>query len=189
MGSKDDPPGHLAAFLVEFGAESDRAAVILGAAKLDILLYQVLQRFLLPTPTSEDRLLEGESALGTFSARINAAYRMGLIDAALARALHLVRKIRNAFAHETAAGDLSTGPYQDRVRELVAPLRSDEGFESGRDLPGIKHTRGASRNFRVALAIICTRLDFLLGYVKPLSRDRAMPLVIPKKPATAKGSD
>lgn len=46
-------------FVTEFSGESDRAAVILGAAKLDYLLYQILQKYLIPNASGRDELLEG----------------------------------------------------------------------------------------------------------------------------------
>ena len=118
----------LMAFLGDFLKESDRAAVVVGAAKLDILLRQLLQRFLLPSTGSSDELLDTERPLGTFSARIHACYRLGLIDAEMTRALHLVRRIRNEFAHETSAVDLSSGSYADRIRDLISPLKTLEIF-------------------------------------------------------------
>ena len=39
-------------FLDKFKEESDRAVVIVGVAKLDSLLYQILKKALLPSPTS-----------------------------------------------------------------------------------------------------------------------------------------
>ena len=41
-------------FIEEFRRESDRAAVVLGAAKLDLLLYQLFQAVLLPCAASKD---------------------------------------------------------------------------------------------------------------------------------------
>ena len=53
------------AFLNDFLKESDRAAVVVGAAKLGILLRQLLQRFLLPATGSSDELIDTERSLGT----------------------------------------------------------------------------------------------------------------------------
>ena len=102
-------------FVEEFRDESDRAAVVLGAAKLDLVLYQILQAYLLPTTTGKDELLDGDSPLGTFSSKINISYRLGLLASSFARALHLVRKIRNAFAHDVSGCSLTTGAHSDRV--------------------------------------------------------------------------
>src|SRR5688572_21694479 len=85
-------------FIDEFKSESDRAAVILGAAKLDLLLYQLIQGVLVPSTSKVDELLDGDSPLGTFSSRITIAHRLKLIDDNFCRALNLIRKIRNSFA-------------------------------------------------------------------------------------------
>ena len=110
-------------FKEEFKKETDRAAVILAAAKIDELLRLALIKRLAPSPTARDNLLEPEGSLGSFRARIDIAYRLNLIDSAFVRALHLVRKIRNDFAHESSGASLSSGSHADRVRELALPWR------------------------------------------------------------------
>ena len=180
----------LVRFISEFSQESDRAAVILGAAKVDILLTQLLQRFLLPAPSGTDELLEAENALGTLSSRINAAYRMGLIDAGLSKALHLsCRKIRNSFAHETHSGSLSAGSHRDRIRELIAPFRDYTQFEKLSEYKQFGDSEGPSRDFRVALAVALGGLQNALRKVEPLTGDRAIGFVPPKwKPVVKKGA-
>lgn len=154
-------------FIDAFKGESDRAAVILGAAKLDLLLYQVLQQFLAPITGNKDELLDGDSPLGTFSARIMLSNRLGLIDNEFTRSLQFIRKIRNAFAHEVSGCTLSSGAHRDRVRELVAQFRHKNAFIVIR-----KHAFGGkdepSENFRTALAILVGRLDLLLNLIEPI---------------------
>jgi hypothetical protein len=108
-------------FKDEFSKESDRAAVILAAAKIDELLRLAIIKRLAPSPTNRDDLLEPEGPLGTLRSRIDIAYRLNLIDSAFARALHLIRRIRNNFAHELSGASLSSGAHSDRVRELALP--------------------------------------------------------------------
>lgn len=87
-------------FAKEFKTESDRAAVILGASKLDQLLGMTLEKHLLPCTTSTDQLFSNNGPLGNFSSKIDFSYRLGLIDNQFCNSLHLVRRIRNSFAHE-----------------------------------------------------------------------------------------
>ena len=145
-------------FMKKFSDESDRAAVILGAAQLDILLYQLLQGFMLPPPSSNDNLLDSDRSLGTFSARIDTAYRLCLIDAGICRALHLIRKIRNGFAHETGSTSLEIGSHRDRIRELATPLLSNDQFQKFHDSKNIGEHEGSYRLFRACLGVICGRL-------------------------------
>ena len=114
------------AFIAEFKNESDRAAVILGAAKIDVMLYQLLQNTLRPSTAKNDELLDGDSPLATFSARISLCHRLGLIDDNFCRALHMIRKIETLLLMKSAAS--ASTPAHDRIRELVGPLRGNRAF-------------------------------------------------------------
>ena len=164
-------------FVNEFSSESDRAAVVLGAAKLDLVLYQLLQAFLLPSGHGKDELLDGDSALGTFSAKINIAHRLGLIDAAYARSLHMVRKIRNAFAHEVSGCSLTIGAHSDRVRELSLPFRHF-GFYPILKNEFFPDKEGSGADFRTTLAIMVVRLEKLLVGIEMITNYQMKPLVV-----------
>lgn len=166
-------------FVEEFRRESDRAAVILGAARLDAILYQIIQKRLVPSTTGTDELLDGDAPLGTFSSRINLTYRLGIIDAHFARALHLVRKIRNAFAHELSSSSLDSGSHRDRVRELVAPFRSAGGFGVFRRA-FFEAEEGISIDFRCTLAVMAARLEAIFEKTDPLDQLGVWTLVPPE---------
>jgi hypothetical protein len=165
-------------FITEFKNESDRAAVILGAAKLDLLLFQIIQQFLLPMTGTKDELLDGDSALGTFSAKIHLVNRLGLIDAEFTRALHFIRKIRNSFAHEVSGCTLSSGGHSDRVKELVAQMKHTNAFIDARE----KFFGGkdeAPANFRTGLAFLVARLEFLLNHIVTIDSSVAISIYSP----------
>jgi hypothetical protein len=155
----------LIAFVRDFCNESDRAAVILGAAKIDAILGELLRRILLPNPTNHDDLFDGDGPIGTFSAKIHLAYRLGIIDAAFARALHIVRRIRNDFAHDLASSSLDSGPHLDRVKQLVAPFQP-YGFSAIVEGLRVDHKEGthdARVRFSAVLANIIVGLDGALA--------------------------
>jgi len=116
-------------FKANFSSESDRACVVLIAARLDELLHQALSAYLLPPPTRDDNLLDSDRALGTFSARIDASYRLGFMDSESCRALHLLRRVRNEFAHETSDSSLEKSPHRERIHQLAAPLAHIPQFQ------------------------------------------------------------
>jgi DNA-binding MltR family transcriptional regulator len=155
-------------------AESDRAAVILGASNLEQLLYQILQKYLLPYASAGDDLFDGDGPLSSFRVKIDLSYRLGLIDDACSRSLHLIRKIRNDFAHEGSQGTLSTGRHRDRVKSLTAKFEDltpyqdiKEGFLGGREAT-------PSDEFRIIVSFLPVYLTLVLNMLTPLT-----PLDIP----------
>lgn len=103
----------------EFVKESDRAAVILTAAMIDDAIAQLLRISLVASPTREDPLFDSPNApLGNLSARIDFAFRCGLISRRLCRDLHIIRAIRNAFAHNVSGCTFEEPAVRSRVMEL-----------------------------------------------------------------------
>lgn len=176
------------AFVDEFKGESDRAAVIIGTAKLDYSLYQILTKFLIPGVSNSDELLEGDSPLSTFSSRINVCYRLGIIDAKFARALHLTRRIRNSFAHEVSGGRLDLGPHRDRVRELIAPFCQTAAFKDFRKL-WMHDKTGAVADFFTILALMIARLEGIFRHLPPLSQTDASTLIPSEYKTVLKDTD
>lgn len=104
----------------EFEKESDRAAVILTGSLFDNALAQLLRVSLVACPTSNDDLLEGANApISTFSSRINACYRLGLISRQMCRDLHLVRSIRNSFAHHVSDCSFEDTAVRSKILEIA----------------------------------------------------------------------
>jgi DNA-binding MltR family transcriptional regulator len=81
-------------------SESTRAKVVLSACYLEELLGQLLLVVLAKNTDREDPLFDGPTApLGNFSAKIEFAYRLAVISKENRTSLHLIRRIRNRFAH------------------------------------------------------------------------------------------
>lgn len=169
LGSREeDIASAIFAFIEEFKRESDRAAVILIAARVEYLLGELLGRFLLPNTRSSDELLDVDRPLGTFSSRIDAAYRLNLIDGEFARALHILRRMRNSFAHTTAGGSLTNGPNRDRVTEFVAPFSGVPQFHDAR-AETFKDKSPAAAGFYAAAALVVANLEVGCAYVPRVS--------------------
>ena len=164
------------AFVAEYRSESDRAAVVLGAAKLDYLLYQILTKHLLPNAGSRDDLFDSDGPLSTFSAKIHLTHRLGVIDSGFARALHLLRRIRNSFAHEISGCHLDSGAHRDRVRELVAPFESLQLYVKFRQ-SFIGGETGSRGDFDTILGILALRLEDIHERIQPIPPGSAQPLL------------
>ncbi|AUN03425.1 hypothetical protein RSJ19_11040 [Clostridium botulinum] len=106
-------------FLKEFKNESDRACVILSAAMIENELESLLKKKLVSSSKKTDNLFDNAtSALGTFSSKIDMAYRLGLISKNLCRDIHIIRKIRNQFAHDIYDCNFNNTVIIDKVKEL-----------------------------------------------------------------------
>jgi DNA-binding MltR family transcriptional regulator len=115
----------LRAFVEEYATESDRAAGILVGVGLDGRMEDLLRAHLVAWPKLGERLLGENRPLGSFSARIDVAYALGLLPDTEWRNLHALRKIRNFCAHRPSVS--FTDPP---IRQLAAGLRS-MGAEPG----------------------------------------------------------
>jgi mannitol operon repressor len=125
--------GSLAQFLNELHDETDRGAAVLGAAFLEEYLQRLIKAFLVDHSKSSD-LFDGASPpLGTLSAKIAAAFAMGLVTADERQELDLIRKIRNEFAHE-----LEGLSFED---DLICNLCNKLKFPEKLGLPGIRAPR------------------------------------------------
>jgi DNA-binding MltR family transcriptional regulator len=111
-------PPEFSSFLDDFQKESDRAAAVLGAAYLDERLEQLLRSVFVGTPRFVEELLTGQGGLATFSARISIAYATGLITLPVAQDLHLIRRIRNDFAHARTRVTFASVTVAQRVDKI-----------------------------------------------------------------------
>ncbi len=153
------PEDRFVEFLKEFINESDRAAVVLGAARIDLLLKQLIEKGLLSRiKERQDGLLDGP--LWPLGARVMMAYRLGLIDEEFRRAIDLIRKIRNPFAHYPDQ-HLDNESHCDRVRTLCIPYQELKIFSEGvKIITQLKpEMTEIAAMFRVALALMIVRLE------------------------------
>lgn len=173
----DEFLNELIVFSQEFGGETDRAFVILGAAKLELLLQQILLKKLLAHPGGNDELFDGDAPLSTFNAKINMSYRLGLIGAEFARALHLVRRIRNSFAHELSGATLNSGPHRDRISELSRLFDNTWIIGTMKGYREFARESDASATFSAILYLLMSRLQQAIYRCDTLPSDKAMPLI------------
>ena len=101
-------------------SESDRGAVILAGSILDLVLEKLIVSFLLPPVKKEDKLISGAYApLGSFAAKIEMSYRLGLIKPQVLKQLQLFKSIRNDFAHRITDAELSSQENKSRMQEIL----------------------------------------------------------------------
>ena len=79
---------------------SDRHFALSFAIELEnTLRYAITAVLPRKDRTIIDKMVEQDGVLGTFSRKIDLGYALGLYDAQRHKELHIIRNIRNAFAH------------------------------------------------------------------------------------------
>ena len=136
----------LAKFIDELRRETDRGLPLVGAALIDDRLTETLRSFFCKVPSTAKLLDDSNAPLGTFSARTEACYSLGLIDEFEYNEIGLIRKVRNEFAHAKHGMSFST----QRVEGLCSSLKSDLPEEAGYP---IKDPRFRFTNAVIVLAL------------------------------------
>jgi len=149
-------------FADDFLRESlPRTIVIVGASKIDDLLMQILNIFLLPKKSKsndQDELLEGDRPLGTFSSRIKITYRLGLLDDSLYEILEIIRNIRNSSAHKLTF-DIRKSPTREQISNLSSKVVKRKSFK----LTKVRYFLGEFSNqhdeIKCILLTVCVLLE------------------------------
>lgn len=114
--------------IAKVGAESERGMTVLVAAELDRVLEAVLKSYLAPDRARDDLFEGGSPPLGIFSAKINLARALHLIRDDEYELLHLIRRIRNEFAHnpDVAFSDKRISSWLNGIpeRETMSDAKS-----------------------------------------------------------------
>ena len=79
--------------------ESDRGCALMAAAFIEDKLEKLLESYFIENEKVCKQLLKANGALATFSSKIDLTFLLGLIPKNVFNDLHILRKIRNEFAH------------------------------------------------------------------------------------------
>lgn len=111
-------------FFDELSRESDRATAILAAAWIDRLLQLRLQElFAHGNSKARAQLFDANGPFATFGSKIAAAYCIGWLDADVHHDLGLIRRIRNAFAHQIHGLSMDSPEIRSLVDSFRVPQR------------------------------------------------------------------
>ncbi|MEN3756124.1 hypothetical protein ABDZ57_04750 [Aeromonas veronii] len=108
--------------------ESDRGAVLIAAAMLELGLEKLLVAKLLPSTSSKDTLFDNNGALGTFSSKIEMSYRLGLITFKQKNMFNIFRRIRNEFAHSANAITLVEPSIRSKLNAAIEGHPAKKAF-------------------------------------------------------------
>jgi DNA-binding MltR family transcriptional regulator len=145
--------------------ETDRGAVLMAAAFLDDKLKELIERRLVQDKKVSKRAFEFNGPIGTFSARIDCAYLLGILPKNAQKDFHTIRAIRNKFAHQAAALT-----YEDEgVKKLCDKLM----------FHGVKDAASGGSKFRRSVMGLLTYIS--LAFEKMVAIEAAEDYEIPDR--------
>lgn len=152
QGIISDNVGDMAEMLMD---ESDRGVVvILGSLIEDILLDELVERFVPLEGKDRKNLVRAGGPLSSFDHRIKIAQAMGLIDADMVDTLQIVKAMRNACAHSRRDINFQT----DELRNTLSLLFHEEISDVIRKSGPKRDTLYFRYLFIVAFVVITSRL-------------------------------
>jgi DNA-binding MltR family transcriptional regulator len=127
----------------EIDRQEDRAAAIIASAYVEDRLALAIKARLIADIQVTNPMFNGDGPLATFSVKINMAYLLGLITKRQRETLHIIKKIRNLFAH-----DLSPLTFTSQnIQALCRNLHHDDNIASLRQLMGVMAQQNPKINF------------------------------------------
>ena len=103
--------------------ESDRGCALMAAAYLDDNLKALIQSGLVDDTHVAGKIIGTSGPLGTFSSRIDMCYLLGYVSSEAHRDLHLIRKIRNEFGHNSKQISFNSDSIKNRCFEIYHKFR------------------------------------------------------------------
>jgi DNA-binding MltR family transcriptional regulator len=177
-------------FSVPLEKESVRGSAIICATINEESLSMIIKAKLAPSLKKDDELFEGAYApLGNFSAKIDFAYRIGLIDLNDRLSFHIIRKIRNEFAHSLGELTFESDVIINLVKELfklnnrllhVFGSVAKEAYKNKGELPeDLESEPGSDFIFK---ALGWRRVYEMIGSTLAATTRVLCPIIIPIKP-------
>ncbi len=107
MTFTDDALKRSETLVLELNSQTDRGAAIVGVAWVEEELEAAIRSFLNDDRKAWDRLFGRSGPLSTLSAKIDLARLLGMCSKVITSDLHILREVRNDFAHAITARDHS----------------------------------------------------------------------------------
>lgn len=118
--------GHLVGLIMKMDNASESALAILASVELERILHRILETYLLPKSAENiNDLLSSNGSCGTFFAQIELAYRLGIIPKEITHDLHIVRDMRNCFAHGVHEMSFESDQVKNKLFKLAKSQEKD----------------------------------------------------------------
>ncbi len=125
---------HHDSFRTSIKGETDRGTALVTAAFLEQCLETILRALFDANKRkkkSVEPLFEGFGPLSSFSGKISLSYSFSLISDAMEHDLHIIRKIRNEFAHSIVTKNFA----DSKIGQMVSSMKSCASYWKGPGAP------------------------------------------------------
>jgi len=109
------------ATVMEIEEQGDRTAAIMAGGYLEDFLAMSVKKLLVDDAKIIDGFFTGMGPLSSFSAKIDMAYLLRLTDDQNRNRMHIIRRIRNDFAHDLSPLTFKSKRVADRCKALFNP--------------------------------------------------------------------
>ncbi len=107
------------AIIQEIETQTDRAAALIAVAYLEERLRSALDARSHRHANVEKEIYRSSGPLGSFSAKIDLALLLGIIEPKVHNFFHTIKDIRNVFAHQAEPRDFNTQKIRDLSNNLT----------------------------------------------------------------------
>jgi DNA-binding MltR family transcriptional regulator len=165
---RQEDPEHFIQALIEFLKGDDRSLAIVGSALVEDALEQVLQFHFSADDRVVDELFQPERPLGSFSAKIDVCFVLGIIGQITYGNLLIIKNIRNRFAHKILLLDA-----RHKLQGLTFETQQIAAWCS--NLKGIPAAPAKKRFGQVCLLIMVTLIQHIKTATRPKPGKPVMP--------------
>ena len=132
--------------------------VLIGVAAIDKALHSVLSRFLIDSRVSEGMLQQAHGLLGSYGARHEMAYALGLIPVEMLHNLRALGELRNKFVHSDIVLDFDSLEIGRLCDQLNVPAACEASFGDAADVSSlyVRPTRLRAPRDRFMLVTLLT---------------------------------
>jgi mannitol operon repressor len=138
----------------EIRFESDRGAMLVGAAFIDGALYALLKAIFVDSATAVKRVLEYPGPCSALSARADVALATGAIGSEMHADIRRIARMRNRFAHDSKRATFEQPEVVDSCKKFNV-IRS-------MTLSGTQMSISAKTQFLITVAAIVNKLEFVI---------------------------
>ena len=119
-------------FRLSLDSETDRGCALMAAAFIDEQLSLLLKSYFVDDSSVVKVMFKSNGPFSSFESKIDVSYAMGLISFNTRHDIHLLRRIRNEFAHISTPMSFEDEKISSRCNELKLQNKSNDSRARGK---------------------------------------------------------